>query len=253
MINRFDGKDRPALENQRSERRRGRPQGEIVSPLGQVILKAMKALNRNYKVVVNESTCLAKATGNDDMRIGKSTLGNIISGRIRQPSTAKLDSLRTILHLSQLDVSSALGLQPERRLKEHLRIKSSETHEISTDVITRQRRIKLPVLKRDSDLNHSQFLSGCIEHWSNVDVEYLCQLYPPYLCYVIVGENDRFASPIAPPGTRLLVNTLLTTVPESDKRSFHQRELFYVLTPRGNTCCYLEYSGQNRIVLIPHP
>ena len=76
------------------ELRRGRPQGKTVSPLGELILRAMKLLSLSYKDIVAESRRLAKLKGNEDMRVGKSTLGNIISGRIRQPGTAKLDSLR---------------------------------------------------------------------------------------------------------------------------------------------------------------
>ena len=35
--------------------------------------------------------------------------------------------------------------------------------------------------------------------------------------------------------------------------SFHERELFYVLTPAGLTCVYAENGLGDKIVLIPHP
>jgi hypothetical protein len=35
--------------------------------------------------------------------------------------------------------------------------------------------------------------------------------------------------------------------------SFYQRELFYVLTPNGYTCVYVEMSAGGKVVLIPHP
>jgi hypothetical protein len=240
--------------NRRSrELRRGRPQGKTDSPLGQLILQAMQLLSLSYKAIVAESKRLAKHSGNEDMRIGKSTLGNIISGRIRQPGTAKLDSLRTILNLSQRDIDAALGLQPERRFAEQLKTSSPRTHEVARDAVTRQRTVRVPILRRDANLNESQFLSGALDHWAAIEVEYLGPFYPPYLDYVVVGESDRFASPVAPPGTRLLVNTLLTKVPPAENLSYHQRELFYVLTPRGLTCSYLEFAAGNKIVLVPHP
>ena len=35
--------------------------------------------------------------------------------------------------------------------------------------------------------------------------------------------------------------------------SFHERELFYVLTQSGLTCVYAEIIPGEKIVLIPHP
>src|SRR4029078_5462729 len=96
--------------------RRGRPQRQTASPLGNLILKAMKSLRLSYKDVVTASERLADAHNNPDMRIGKSTLGNIISGSIRQPGTAKLDSLRVILNLSRGDMDACICLQPAARL-----------------------------------------------------------------------------------------------------------------------------------------
>ncbi len=68
-----------------------------------------------------------------------------------------------------------------------------------------------------------------------------------------MGEEDSNATPIAPPGSRLLVNKLLNEVHPADNVSFDQRELFYVLTPQGFTCVYAELAPGDRIVLIPHP
>ncbi|HEX7770828.1 MAG TPA: response regulator, partial [Pyrinomonadaceae bacterium] len=61
------------------EVKRGRPQRRTTAPLGQLILKAMKLLGLNYKDIVAASEHLARQNQNADMRIGKSTLGNIIS------------------------------------------------------------------------------------------------------------------------------------------------------------------------------
>jgi hypothetical protein len=134
--------------NRRSrELRRGRPQGKIASPLGHLILQAMQLLSLSYKDIVAESGRLARLNGNEDMRVGKSTLGNIISGRICQPGSAKLDSLRIILHLSQLDIDAALGLEPERRLAEQLKTSSARTHEVARDTVTRQRTVRVPILR----------------------------------------------------------------------------------------------------------
>jgi hypothetical protein len=88
---------------------------------------------------------------------------------------------------------------------------------------------------------------------AEVEVEYLGSFYPPHLAYVVVGEEDTNATPIAPPGSRLLVNKLLNEVQPADNASFYTRELFYVLTPRGFTCVYAETAPEDRIVLIPHP
>jgi hypothetical protein len=85
-----------------------------------------------------------------------------------------------------------------------------------------------------------------------VEVEYLSVFYPPHLIYVIVGEQDNYSSPVAPPGTRLLVNTFLTKVESAQNLSYHERPLFYVLTPHGYTCSYLEKAA-GKIVLVPHP
>jgi DNA-binding response OmpR family regulator len=242
-----------AKDSRSGEQKRGRPQGQRVSPLGKLILRAMKLLNLSYKDIVSESRRLAMLNGNPDMRIGKSTLGNIISGSIRQPGTAKLDSLRIILHLSPAEMDPAIGLQPERRFAEQLEMSSVRTHEVTRDAVTRQRLVRVPILRRDASLRESQFLSGLVRHWARVEVEYLGPFYPPYLCYVVVGEDDTYSSPVAPPGTRLLVNTLLTKVQPAENVSYHERELFYVLTPNRLTCSYLEKTADGRIVLVPHP
>lgn len=234
------------------EPRRGRPQSQTDSPLGKLILRAMHLLGLSYRHVVAESERLATLHSNPDMRIGKSTLGNIISGKIRQPGTAKLDSLRIILHISQADMDAAIGLQPERRFAEQLEMTSVRTHEVTRDAVT-QRTVRVPILRQASRLNETQFLEGVVERWAQVEVEYLSALYPPYLCYVVVGEGDNFASPVVPPGARLLVNTLATRILPADNVSYHERELFYVLTPRGFTCSYLEEAPGEKIVLVPHP
>jgi hypothetical protein len=110
--------------------------------------------------------------------------------------------------------------------------------------------VKLPILRDHADLEATQLLPS---RWAEVEVAYLGSFYPPHLVYVVVGEEDTNAIPIAPPGSRLLVNKLLNEVQPADNVSFYQRELFYVRTPRGFTCMYAETAPGNRIVLIPHP
>src|SRR5258705_9454531 len=110
----------------------------------------MKLLNLSYKDIVSGSERLATLNGNPDMRIGKSTLGNIISGSIRQPGTAKLDSLRKILHLSRTEMDAAIGLQPERRVVEQLEKSSVRTHEVTRDAVTRQPVVKRPILREEA-------------------------------------------------------------------------------------------------------
>src|SRR5215216_4661615 len=233
--------------------RRGRPQRQTASPLGNLILKAMKLLTLSYKDVVTASERLATAHKNPDMRIGKSTLGNIISGSIRQPGTAKLDSLRMILNLSRAEMDASIGLQPERRFVEQMEITRARTHEVPIDAVTRHRRIKMPILREDANLDETQFFEGSLKHWTNIEVEYTSSFYPHYLAYVVVGEDDTNASPIAPPGSRLLVNKLLNQVYPAENASFHERELFYVMTPNGLTCTYAELVAGDKIVLVPHP
>jgi CheY-like chemotaxis protein len=235
------------------EAKRGRPQRQTTAPLGNLILTAMKLLGLSYKDIVAESEHLARLNNNSDMRIGKSTLGNIISGSIRQPGTAKLDSLRIILNLSLADMDAAIGLQPERRFAEQLEMSRSRTHEVPIDAVTRHRRVKMPILHDDANLEDTQFLEGSLKRWANIEVEYLGSFYQPHLAYVVVGEEDTNASPIAPPGSRLLVNKLLNKVPPADNVSFHERELFYVMTPHGLTCVYAEIVSGEKIVLVPHP
>src|SRR5882724_2055159 len=213
----------------------------------------MKLLGFSYKNIVSESKRLAALNDNSDMRIGKSTLGNIISGSIRQPGTAKLDSLRIILNLSRADIDAAIGLQPERRFGEQLEMSRARTHEVAIDAVTRHRRIRLPIPREDAKLEVTQFFEGSLKRWTNIEVEYLSSFYPPYLCYVVVGEEDANAAPIAPPGSRVLVNKLLNKVHPAENVSFHERELFYVLTPNGHTCVYAEIVAGEKIVLIPHP
>jgi len=245
---REERRQRPAGEG-----KRGRPQRQTAAPLGNLILNAMKLLGLSYKDIVTESGQLSDLNKNTDMRIGKSTLGNIISGSIRQPGTAKLDSLRIILNLSRADMDAAIGLQPERRFTEQLDTTRARTHEVSIDAVTRYRKIKLPIVREEEDLQNTQFFEGSLKRWIDIEVEYLSSFYPPYLGYVVVGEEDTNAAPIAPPGSRLLVNKLLTTVHPPENVSFHERELFYVLTPNGLTCMYAEIVGNEKIVLIPHP
>ena len=246
-----------ALHDERRQRtgeaKRGRPQGLTNAPLGNLILAAMKLLGLSYKDVVLESERLARLNNNHDMRIGKSTLGNIISGSIRQPGTAKLDALRTILNLSRADMDAAIGLQPERQFNEQLEVNHARTHEVPMDSVTRQRTIKIPILRDDAKLEDTQFLEGAVKRWVNIEVEYLSSFYPPHLSYVVIGEDDTNASPVAPPGSRVLVNKLLTKLQPAENVSFHERELFYVLTPNGLTCVYAELGQGNKIVLIPHP
>jgi hypothetical protein len=239
--------------SQENRSRRGRPRQETTSPLGQLILAAMKLLGLSYIDIVRESERLAHVNNNPDMRIGKSTLGNIIGGSIRQPGTAKLDSLRIVLNLSRTEIDAAIGLQPQRQLREQLKMSRARTREISPDAVTRYRRIKVPILRDDAKLAHSQFLDGALKEWASVDVEYLSSLYPPYLGYVVIGEQDTNAAPVAPPGSRVLVNKLLNKVQQANNVSFHERELFYVLTPSGPTCVYLEYAPGDSILLVPHP
>lgn len=246
-----------ALHDERRQRageaKRGRPQGLTNAPLGNLILAAMKLLGLSYKDIVLESERLARLNNNPDMRIGKSTLGNIISGSIRQPGTAKLDTLRIILNLARADTDAAIGLQPERQFNEQLEVNHARTHELPIDAVTRQRRIKIPILRDDANLEHTQFLEGAVKRWANIEVEYLSLFYPPHLSYVVIGEDDTNASPVAPPGSRVLVNKLLTKVQPAENVSFHERELFYVLTPNGLTCVYAELVQGNKIMLIPHP
>src|SRR5688500_19577756 len=109
----------------------------------------MKLLGRSYKDIVAASEHLARQNNNAVMRIAKSTLGNIISGSIRQPGTAKLDSLRIILNLSHTEIDAAIGLQPQRRLSEQLKMARARTREISPESVTRHRRIKIPILPDD--------------------------------------------------------------------------------------------------------
>jgi hypothetical protein len=235
------------------EPKRGRPQRQTAAPLGNLILTAMKVLGLSYKDIVAESELLVRLHNNPDMRVGRSTLGNIISGSIRQPGTAKLDSLRIILNLSRADMDAAIGLQPERRLMEQLEMSRARTHEIPIDAVTRHRTIRLPIVSDDAKLEDTQFLKGLIKRWADVEVEYLNAFYQPHLAYVMVGDEDTNASPVAPPGSRLLVNKLLNNVQPAEKASFHERELFYVLTPYGYTCVYVEVAPSEKIVLIPHP
>src|SRR5678816_3288139 len=143
--------------------KRGRPQRQTASPLGNLILKAMKSLRLSYKDVVTASERLADAHNHPDMRIGKSTLGNVISGSIRQPGTAKLDSLRIILNLSPTEIDAAIGLQPQSRLREQLKIARTRTREVSPDAVGRHRKIRIPILREDAKLSNSQFLEGALK------------------------------------------------------------------------------------------
>jgi CheY-like chemotaxis protein len=252
---RADGSASRLLERRRQlgQGKRGRPQRQTGAPLGNLILTAMKLLDLNYKGVVAESERLASLNKNPDMRIGKSTLGNIISGSIRQPGTAKLDSLRIILNLSRDDMDAAIGLQPERRFAEQLEMTRARTYEVPVDAVTRHRTIKMPILWDDADLEPTQFLKGSIKRWDDIDVEYFGPFYSPDLAYVVIGEDDTNASPLVPPGSRVLVNRLLNQVHPAGNASFYQRELFYVLTPNGYTCVYVEMAPAGKVVLIPHP
>jgi hypothetical protein len=213
----------------------------------------MNLLGLTYKEIVFESERLAKIHKNPDMRIGKSTLGNIIGGSIRQPGTAKLDALRIILNLTRQEIDAALGLPPGRQLMEQLKMPRERTHEVGAESVTRNRQVKIPLVRDNAKLKTTQFLEGALKEWASIDVEYLSAFYPPHVGYVVIGEHDSNASPIAPPGSRVLVNKLLTEVLPAETLSYHERELFYVLTPRGPTCVYLEYAPNDMIVLVPHP
>lgn len=231
--------------------RRGRPRRQSTTPLGSLIIKKMKLLGLSYKDIVSESERLARVTNNPDLRIGKSTIGSIIGGSIRQPGAVKLDSLRMILNLSQAEIETAMGLQTEGRFAHQLEINRTRTRELPLDVVTRRRKIKMPFLSEDANLEHTHFFEESVE-WANIEVEYLASFYLPHLCYVVVGEGDVNSSPLTPVGSRLLVNTLFNEVPPANNLSFHERELFYVRTPHGFTCVYAEIVGRDRIVLIPH-
>jgi CheY-like chemotaxis protein len=235
------------------ETKRGRPQHQTNAPLGKLVVMAMKLLDLNYKDIVSESEQLARLHNNSDMRIGKSTLGNIISGSIRQPGTAKLDALRIILNLSRAEIDAALGLQPERRFAKQLELSRARTYEVSVETVTRQRKIRIPILRDETNLEESQLLEAAVKRWMTIEVEYLGQFFPPYFCYVVVGEEDNNASPVAPPGSRLLINKLANRIRPAENLSYHERELYYVMTPHGFTCAYLENAPGDKVLLIPHP
>jgi CheY-like chemotaxis protein len=235
------------------ETKRGRPQHHTSAPLGNLILKAMNVLGLTYKEIVTESERLARLHNNVDMRIGKSTLGNIIGGTIRQPGTAKLDALRIILNLSRAQIDEALGLQPERRFAEQLELSRSRTHEVSFETVTRHRQIRVPVPNDEANLDESQLLEAAVKRWTTIEVEYLSSFFPPHYCYVVIGEEDKNAAPVAPPGSRVVVNKLLKRIRPAENLSFHERELFYVMTPHGFTCAHLEHAPGDKIVLVPHP
>ena len=235
------------------ENKRGRPQRQTNAPLGQLIVRAMKLLDLNYKHIVSESERLASLHHNSDMRIGKSTLGNIISGSIRQPGTAKLDALRIILNLSREEIDAALGLQPERRFAEQLELSRARTHEVTVETVTLHRKIRIPVLRDETNLDESQLLEAAVKRWSTIEVEYLSSFFPPHYCYVVVGEDDNNASPVAPPGSRVLVNKLANKIRPAENVSFHERELYFLMTPHGFTCAYLENAPGDKVVLVPHP
>src|ERR1043166_7634200 len=164
MTHKFDIE--PTLSEERPSQKQKRVEtlAKTVSPLGRLIQNAMQLMELSYQQIVSESNRLAERNDNPDMRIGKSTLGNIISGGIRQPGTAKLDSLSIILHLSRDEIDLAIGLAPERRLADQLRIRSRRTYELTGDSVTRHRKIPLPVLRADSQLRESQFLSGIVSN-----------------------------------------------------------------------------------------
>jgi len=225
----------------------------MASPLGKLILRAMQLLDLSYQDVVLQSRRLAARHNNPSMRIGKSTLGNIISGSIRQPGGAKLDSLRMILRLSRADIDKALGLRPDLRLAEQLEMISPRTHEVALDEVTQQRMVTVPILRSDANLNETQIFDAVVQDWASIEVEYLAQFYGPHLLYVIIGEHDTYSSPVAPPGTRVLVNTFLTDFESTKNLSYHERALFYVLTPHGFTCSYVAKGAASNFVLIPHP
>ena len=241
------------MSSRDGEAKRGRPQRQPRGPLGNLVLTAMQRLGLNYKDIVAESERLVRLNKNADMRVGKSTLGDIIGGSIRQPGTAKLDSLRIILNLSRDEMDAAIGLQPARRLVEQLKMSRARTREVPIDEVTRHRRIKMPIARDDAQLDDTQFLQAAVKRWANIDVEYLASFYPPHLTYVVIGEDDANASPVAPPGSRVLVNKLFNEVRPAENVSFYERELFYVLTPYGFTCVYAELAPGNKILLIPHP
>ena len=242
-----------ASKRRSGETKRGRPQHHTSAPLGNMILKAMNVLGLTYKEIVAESERLARLHNNADMRIGKSTLGNIISGTIRQPGTAKLDALRIILNLSPEQMDEALGLQPERRFAEQLELSRARTHEVSLETVTRHRKVRVPILNDDANLDESQLLEAAVKQWARIDVAYLSSFFPPHYCYVVVGEDDNNAAPVAPPGSRLLVNKLLNRIRPAENLSYHERELYYIMTPHGFTCAYLEHAPGDKIVLVPHP
>ena len=243
----------PVPSRTKPRARRGRPRQQTAAPLGQLVLSTMRLLGVSYKDIVFESERLAEIHSNPDMRIGKSTLGNIISGSIRQPGTAKLDALRIILNLSRQEIDGALGLQPERQLTEQLKMARGRTQEVRRESVMRNRELKIPIIRDNAKLQNTQFLEGALQGWVSIDIEYLSSFYPPHLAYVVIGEHDTNASPIAPPGSRVLVNKLLKEVTAAENVSYHERELFYVLTPRGPTCVYLEHAANDMIVLVPHP
>ena len=111
----------------------------------------------------------------------------------------------------------------------------------------------MPILRDDVNLVESLLLEGAVKSWTRIDVEYLSSFFPPHYSYVVVGKDDHNAAPIAPPGSRLLVNKLLNRIRPAENLSFHERELYYVMTPHGFTCAYLETAPGDRVVLLPHP
>ena len=67
----------------------------------------------------------------------------------------------------------------------------ARTHELPIDAVTRQRRIKMPILRDDAKLEDTQFLEGAVKRWANIEVEYLSSFYPPHLSYVVLVRTTR--------------------------------------------------------------
>lgn len=128
----------------------------------------MSLLGLNYKDIVFESERLARVSNNPDLRIAKSTLGNIIGGSIRQPRTAKLDSLRMILNLSRVEIEAAIGLQADGCFADQLEITGARTRELPLDVVTQRRKIKMPFLSENTNLEQTQFFAATVEQWADI-------------------------------------------------------------------------------------
>jgi len=92
-----------------------------------------------------------------------------------------------------------------------------------------------------------------VEQWGTVPLAYLEQFAKVDFTYGYIGSEDLTMYPILPPGSFVQVDGSRDKVLEGAWHSEYERPIYFVETRDGHVCCWCTMTGEEEIILQPHP